>query len=146
MMMCFNINRGQIFYCPFWCIKKYRDWLTGSICPYFIFSVFFFFLRNTLYFQLFTNVPLSWFQLYFSLVMFSWYGTELLDCPLRGQKVLQWIGLTVIARRQRHLENWWRVLHQLVCNKVWTGLDFATNEGTVSCQPSCFCQITMKMN
>jgi hypothetical protein len=37
--MCFNINRGQIFYCPFWCIKKYRDWLTGSICPYFIFSV-----------------------------------------------------------------------------------------------------------
>lgn len=38
-------------------------------------------------------------------LLFSWYGTELLDCRLRGQKVLQWTGLIVIARKQHHLEN-----------------------------------------
>lgn len=32
--------------------------------------------------------------------------------------MLQWIGLTVIARKQRHLENWWCVLHQLFCNNM----------------------------
>ena len=41
-------------------------------------------------------------------LLFSWYGTELLDCHSRGQKVLQWIGLKVIARKQLHLEHRWR--------------------------------------
>jgi hypothetical protein len=52
----FQFNCGQIFYRPFRCVKKYWDRLSGLIF-------------HILYLQLFSNVPMSLFELYFVFVV-----------------------------------------------------------------------------
>lgn len=44
------------------------------------------------------------FNTFFRCFWFSWYGTELLVCLLKGPRVLRWNRLKVTARKQLHPE------------------------------------------